>query len=965
MDIHSAFSPREAFVESSFSIVEKKPKGSASLAAVVSAFVPTWATGLLFVAIFVAIRHRYRNIYMPRTFMGTIPEKSRTPAPSGSAWFDWVRTMRDVPDKSVLYRQSLDSYLFLRFLRTVIFICLVGCALTWPVLMPVNATGGGTSTQLDSIGIGNVRDGRRLYAHALVAWVFFGFVMFTVARERLWLVGLRQAWTLSKPNAHRLSSRTVLYLSAPRDALEDANMHRFFGDAAVRIWPATKNEELEGLVAARNSKIEQLESAEMALIRKADEKGRSAAKRSGADTVNYNDLSDDVKASVRPNRHLKSGKKVDSIRWLREQVKETESDIDEARNANEIGHPQGAAAVFVEFKTQADAQRALQQVASANLLALTPRHTDIPPGDIIWKNLTIPPARRASQEGLALAIVIATIIFWSIPSAFVGLVSNIGYLADNVKWLGFLKRLPQPSSDIFKSFGAPTTTANELKVQRWFYVFQVTQVFLVTAVFSGAATVASQLVDRLKDPTSVPTLLARELPKSSNFYLTYFIIQGTTSAADNLLNYSDLLTYLAYDRLFDKTPRQKFNRFTSMKGIAWGKVFPKFANFAIIVMGFAAIGLSLYYFSYRYNLLFVIQPKVDTKGQAYTLALQQLLTGVYIAELALIGIFGLRKATGPSVLLAVLFIGTIVYNALMNKYLAPLEQYLPAELRARPPSRRTSSASASAPTCPQVVDPIARFFEPRISTSYRALKKWLAEGDPSYDDDDGGAAAAIAMDYSEEDLRRAYLNPALTSPTPVLWLAKDRIGATANEIRESEGKGLGATDQGAWLDDRGRVRWSVDDVREVPIWKEKRPPSTVYPILELHDIQAVFLVSRDFFHGKQAEGTWHSLVYWPRFRWALGPCTKPPADPGITVFVRFANSSRALHNIPHSIASGVRVRVTPCTDVKPLGSQPPKVYAGPPSLRRAAREGGDEALQVGELRARCGSDPGCRVPPCT
>lgn len=257
-------------------------------------------------------------------------------------------------------------------------------------------------------------------------------------------------------------------------------------------------------------------------------------------------------------------------------------------------------------------------------------------------------------------------------------------------------------------------------------------------------------------------------------------------------------------------------------------------------MGFAAIGLSLYYFSYRYNLLFVIQPKVDTKGQAYTLALQQLLTGVYIAELALIGIFGLRKATGPSVLLAVLFIGTIVYNALMNKYLAPLEQYLPAELVSDPNGNHettpllSSAEEGEAPqpshlqrlgerahVPPQVVDPIARFFEPRISTSYRALKKWLAEGDPSYDDDDGGGAAAIAMEYSEEDLRRAYLNPALTSPTPVLWLAKDRIGATANEIRESEGKGLGATDRGAWLDDRGRVRWSVDDVREVPIWKEK------------------------------------------------------------------------------------------------------------------------------------------------
>lgn len=106
----------------------------------------------------------------------------------------------------------------------------------------------------------------------------------------------------------------------------------------------------------------------------------------------------------------------------------------------------------------------------------------------------------------------------------------------------------------------------------------MTQVFLVTAVFSGAAAVSKELMDRLKDPTSIPELLARQLPKASNFYLTYFIIQGTTSAADNLLNYSDLLSYLFYDYFFDKTPRQKFTRYTSMKGIAWGKLFPKVSS---------------------------------------------------------------------------------------------------------------------------------------------------------------------------------------------------------------------------------------------------------------------------------------------------------------------------------------------------------------------------------------------------
>ena len=86
--------------------------------------------------------------------------------------------MRVVPDKFTLYHGSLDTYLYLRFLRTVIFICVFGCALTWPILFPVNATGGGNSTQLDKIGIGNVTKKKHLYAHAVIAWVFFSKFVF-------------------------------------------------------------------------------------------------------------------------------------------------------------------------------------------------------------------------------------------------------------------------------------------------------------------------------------------------------------------------------------------------------------------------------------------------------------------------------------------------------------------------------------------------------------------------------------------------------------------------------------------------------------------------------------------------------------------------------------------------------------------------------------------------------------------
>lgn len=77
-------------------------------------------------------------------------------------------------DTDLLKRNSLDAYLFLRFLKMTVVIPFVGCCLTWPILFPINATGTGKQRGLNVLAIGNVDDPRRYYAHALVAWVFVG-----------------------------------------------------------------------------------------------------------------------------------------------------------------------------------------------------------------------------------------------------------------------------------------------------------------------------------------------------------------------------------------------------------------------------------------------------------------------------------------------------------------------------------------------------------------------------------------------------------------------------------------------------------------------------------------------------------------------------------------------------------------------------------------------------------------------
>jgi calcium permeable stress-gated cation channel len=89
-------------------------------------------------------------------------------------WFKWLKVFIHVPDTEVLTHSSLDGFLFLRFVKMLCIICLVGCCLAWPILIPLHIVGGGSSSELDRLTIGNVTNPQWYFAHVVVAWLFFG-----------------------------------------------------------------------------------------------------------------------------------------------------------------------------------------------------------------------------------------------------------------------------------------------------------------------------------------------------------------------------------------------------------------------------------------------------------------------------------------------------------------------------------------------------------------------------------------------------------------------------------------------------------------------------------------------------------------------------------------------------------------------------------------------------------------------
>lgn len=140
-----------------------------------STLVPTAILAGAFVTAFIIFRKSFRRVYAPRTYLNHLGEQRQTPAPKAGL-FGWVTDFKNLKDEYILDHQSIDGYLFVRFFKMMIVLSFLGAVITWPVLFPVNATGGNGQEQFDLLSFSNVNpngvNANRYYAHAIVAAIF-------------------------------------------------------------------------------------------------------------------------------------------------------------------------------------------------------------------------------------------------------------------------------------------------------------------------------------------------------------------------------------------------------------------------------------------------------------------------------------------------------------------------------------------------------------------------------------------------------------------------------------------------------------------------------------------------------------------------------------------------------------------------------------------------------------------------
>lgn len=274
---------------------------------------------------------------------------------------------------------------------------------------------------------------------------------------------------------------------------------------------------------------------------------------------------------------------------------------------------------------------------------------------------------------------------------------------------------------------------------------------------------------------------------------------------------------------------------------------------APLVLGFATVGFTLLYLAYRYNVLFTLGTNVDTQGRAYARALEHLTVGIYLSEVCLIGLFAINSGSSllsliPMILMIVFLVATVIWHGQLRQMFYKHTICLPSDLiadeyessstdsreKTRSPSGRPledlesgdSSISrhkgesrmplaAQAPKRRSgLLGTIERFLLPaKLETaaaiSKHVLSPHLAEPVPA---------------YSQQEHDEAYMRPCVTTPAPVIWIARDQFGFSRKEVAATSrqvGEGLDATDEFAWFDEKGKVQWDEMELRKAPLWEDE------------------------------------------------------------------------------------------------------------------------------------------------
>jgi hypothetical protein len=490
-------------------------------------------------------------------------------SPSLVAFLRWSRDW-----KHLIGQYGADKYFLIRLFHTGIKIFLpLSIGLTGSILpLDITARNSAAVTGLDRLSWANLDSSQtgRLWGNALAATVSTGFICYVLVGEFRDLINIRRYYLQQVAPL----STAVLVTDIPPEKLSEDRLRkdyaRFHG-GPTEVWIYRDYDPV--IYTQSRQRRTLLKQLERHLTK------QFYLNREAASWI----IEEDTKLLSLATKYQALNKRIS----------------DQKKNPRGLSDRRSA---LIGFRDAITPHLVQQVVQSSQVMDMIP-HQIQSTKDIILQSVSLSWKRRLFQRLVVEAFIVVFCMFVSVPIGLTGALSQISYLADRIPWVAHLSSsvsgsrwlaiiqglLPQILLSVLVTFapqlivasvshqGHVTYSKKELSIAGYYFLFLYIQVFLVVSLASSLTTVVPEA---LKYPESIPAVLADNIPKSSNYFYSYLMLQCITQCSLSLRRLPDQLWHKISSRLIPWTPRDIWKAQRSL--VHWGMVYPVFTNLVCI-----------------------------------------------------------------------------------------------------------------------------------------------------------------------------------------------------------------------------------------------------------------------------------------------------------------------------------------------------------------------------------------------
>ncbi|EJD40396.1 DUF221-domain-containing protein [Auricularia subglabra TFB-10046 SS5] len=617
------------------------------------------------------LRPRHKVIYEPKVKYH-VGEKQKPPKIS-DGFFSWLPPLIHTKEPELLDKIGLDATTFLRFLRLMRWLFLGISLLLVAMVVPVNIVynlNNIPSKQRDVLSILTLRDvrGELLYIHVAAVYLITILTFGAVWWHWKEMVRLRISWFESDEYQKSFYARTLMIMDVPRkiqtdDGLKSLLMELQMPYPTTSVHIGRRVGKLPELVEYHNDTVRELETYLVRYLKG----GRIGKKRP---TV------------TKGGCMGCGGEKKDAIDFYTTKLKKTEAAVEQWRNDIDLRQAEnyGFASLAAVPYAHIVARLMKGKHPKGTTVALAPN-----PKDIIWTNLNMTPAERASKRTVGFVWLAVVSFFNTIPLLIVSFFANLTALASYVPILNQWGAaspftyslasaiLPPTIGALFGYFlpiimrwlsryqGATTRTRlDRAVVARYFSFLVLSQLVvfsLIGVIFSAVSEIYQAVgIEHLsfaqivKNLDTLPETIHRTYIAQSNYWLTFFPLRGFLAVFD-LAQVLKLVWTSFRTHVFGRTPRD-IREWTKPPDFEYaiyysnllfmGTVGFAFAPLAPLVAVGAAVVFWLSSIVYKYQLMFVFVTKIESGGRLWNVVINRLLASLALMHLLMTLTIGLR-----------------------------------------------------------------------------------------------------------------------------------------------------------------------------------------------------------------------------------------------------------------------------------------------------------------------------------